>query len=473
MQDVQLKPPNCPIASQIYLAKIKLRPFQEAAVDALENGGFKKLYLLWHRRAGKDYVSFYIILRQALISVGTFFYCLPTFAQARRVVFESILSDGTRFLDMIPKALVSKINIQQMSIYLINGSHIQIVGSNTIEQNLVGCNPKGIVFSEWARSLPSAFTYIRPALVFNDGFSIFITTPYGKNHSWQLHERAKNSKDWFISVKTVADTGLLTPEQIAEERKEFSEEIIQQEYYCSYLAGEGAYYSKYINAINLNGQITEVPYDPTYPVHTAWDLGVNDLNVIIYFQVINNNIIHVIDCDHGSDLGLDKYVKILASKPYGYGRHFAPHDIAAREYGTGLSRIEIAKRLGLKFEIRMDDHGKVHSALPMLSIDDGIELVKMSLSKMWFDEKKCKDLLQALENYRREWSDKIKDYLDRPLHNRDSHFADCVRYLATSLPKLSDSISADELRENYEKTAFGRKISTSNQVFNDAFSEMF
>ena len=86
---------NLPVESQIYLNKVKLRDYQLSAVSALE-AGYKKIYLIWHRRAGKDFVSFYILLREALKCVGVYFYALPTFSQARRVVFDSIMSDGTR-----------------------------------------------------------------------------------------------------------------------------------------------------------------------------------------------------------------------------------------------------------------------------------------------------------------------------------------------------------------------------------------
>lgn len=459
-----------PTQSQIFLNKVKLRPYQESAVAALA-AGYKKLFLLWHRRAGKDFVSFYILLREAIRQTGIYFYALPTFSQARRVVFDSIMSDGTKFLDMIPKQLVAKINSQEMKITLINGSIIQVVGSNTIEENLVGTNPRGIIYSEWSRSLESSYAYVRPALVYNDGFSVFITTPYGKNHAFSMWEQAKDSPDWFTSRKTVLDTGVISMEEINEERKEFSEDLIQQEYFCSFLAGEGSYYAKYIDKIRLNNQIADVPWDASHPVHTAWDLGVNDLNVIIFYQNYSDTVVKIIDCEFGSDMGLDKYVKILASKPYTYGKHWAPFDIAVKEYGTGLTRIEIARRLGLKFEISMDERGKAHSALPMISVEDGIELCKMSFSKMWFDEKKTAALVKSLENYRREWSDKIKDYLDRPLHNRDSHFADAFRYLCCSLPRLKDGMSKEKLQDNYQRTVFGRP-SGKNPLFNDAYTNI-
>lgn len=446
------------LSTRLHLRKFQPRDYQLSVLDALENAGYRKIFLLWHRRSGKDVVAFNAMIRAAIRKVGVYFYCLPTYSHARKVIWDGILSSGMKFLDFIPPELIASKNGQEMKITLINGSLIQFVGSDTASQSLVGTNPQGIVFSEWAIAENSAWQFIRPAILYNDGWAIFATTPRGRNHAYEMHEVAKLSPDWFCSTKTVLDTGVISMEDINKERQTMSEDMIQQEFFCSYSAGvEGSYYCRYIDKLKLNGQIGIVPWEPSFKVHTAWDLGVHDKTVILMYQTIGP-IVRIVDMIEGCDKGLDQYAKILKDKPYVWGKHFAPHDIKVRELSTGLSRLELARRLGISFEV-----------LPNLPIEDGIELARVSFQKIWIDSEKCESLVKALESYRREWDDKRKVYRENALHDQHSHAADAFRYLCLSLSRTADGQSADELKKNYEEAYYGRTRSV-DPVFADTLS---
>jgi hypothetical protein len=134
------------------------------------------------------------------------------------------------------------------------------------------------------------------------------------------------------------------------------------------------------------GRITRVVYEPNLPVHTAWDLGIDDSMTIWMFQLLGQEI-RFIDYYESSGEGINYYVKYLRDKNYIYGRHFAPHDITVRELGTGKSRYEVARSLGIEFEI-----GR------RLEISDGIQAVRNVLSRCWFDKEKCDRGLSALRS---------------------------------------------------------------------------
>ena len=392
-------------------------------------------------RAGKDVVAFNIMIRAALKKVGVYFYCLPTYSQGRKVIWDGILSDGTRFLDFIPNELIAHKNNNEMKLTLNNGSIIQVVGSDTASQTLVGTNPQGIVFSEWSRSDPSSYTYLRPALVYNNAWAIFISTPFGKNHMYEMAQIAQhNPKEWFSSTKTILDTGVISLHDIEKEKHEglISDDLIQQEYFGSYEAGaEGSYYSKYIQKMILDGRITDVPWEPSFKVHSSWDLGVHDKTCIIMYQVVGN-VVRLVDYYENCDKGLDHYVKILQEKPYIWGNHFAPHDIAVRELSTGLSRLELARRMGISFKV-----------LPAIPVDDGIELAKITFSRLWIDSIKCATLIKSLESYRREWDNSKKVYKNHHLHDQHSDRADSFRYMCMSLTKCVDNCSPEQLDRRY------------------------
>lgn len=398
--------------------------------------------------SGKDITAFNLTLRQALRKVGVYFYIFPTYSQGRKVIWDSITNDGKKFLDFIPKELVSATNSTEMKISLTNGSIIQLIGSENVD-SIVGTNPCGIIFSEYALQDPRAYQFMRPVLTANDGWAMFCSTPRGKNSFYDLYKIGlQNPAHWFVYKLTVEDTKHISLEDIEQERNsgEMSEDLILQEYYCSFEMGvEGSYYGKYMDKIREAGQITSVPYEVGHKVHTAWDLGMRDSTTIIFFQTIGQTI-RVIDCYENSQHGLEHYAKVLQAKPYVYGKHIAPHDIKVRELGSGMSRIEKAKQLGISFVVA-----------PGVSIADGIEVVRTTINKMYFDEGKCKPLIKAIENYRQEYDAKKKTYKNHPLHDWSSHFCDCLRYLCISLPKTHDGLTPEDLERRYQNAMHGEQ----------------
>ncbi len=455
------------IETQIKLDKFEPRSYQRPLFDAIENKNIKRAVLVWHRRAGKDVACFNLLIRQALKTVGSYYYILPTYRQARLVLFEGMIMTGQRFMDYIPEELISKINIQEMKISLINGSQIYFLGSDNFD-SLRGSNPKGIVFSEYAYQHPATYPTLRPILVANDGWCIFISTPFSHNHFYKLYEVAKNSPDdWFCDIKTVEDTGVISPELIEKERQEglMSLDMIEQEYYCSFSTGAlGSYYSAYLNTMELNNQIGEVPWEPAFKVFTAWDLGVRDSTVIIFFQIIGKTV-NIIDLYENDSKGLEHYVGVVLNKPYQYSKHWAPHDVMVREFGSGMTRLDKAKELGIKFEIRMDRNVR-HSAVPNVSIMDGIESVRSTLPRIWIDQNKCKDLITAIRDYRKEYDSKNKVYKTHPLHDKNSHYADCLRYLCLSLKRCARGTTPEELEQHYREAVMGTNANMPS-IFRD------
>lgn len=322
--------------------------------------------------------------------------------------------------------------------------------------SLRGSNPKGIIFSEYAYQHPSTYPTLRPILVANDGWCVFISTPFGQNHFYQLYEVARHSSDWFCDLKTVEDTDVVSPESIEQEEQEglMSRDMIEQEYYCSFSTGAlGSYYARYLNNMELNNQITDVVWEPSFPVYTAWDLGLRDQCVIIFFQVIGTSV-HIIDLYSNNTMGMEHYVGVVLNKPYRFSKHFAPHDIAVREFGSGMSRYDKAKELGIKFEMRANNN-ELSSAVPNVSIMDGIESVRSTLPKIWIDKTKCKDLIRAIRDYRKEYDAKRKIYKTSPLHDSNSDFCDALRYLCLSLKFCRKSASPEDLDRRYMEALSG------------------
>lgn len=434
------------------------RFYQWPVIDAIEKEGYKRVLAVMPRRSGKDLTAFNVCIRQCLRKVCVVYYIFPTFAQAKRVIWDSVTNSGDRILDYIPEELIFSKNSQEMKIRFVNGSLLQLVGSDNIN-SLMGTNPYGVVFSEYSLQDPRAYSFIRPILAANDGWALFISTPRGRaNHLYSLYEVAQNDPAWKCIKLTLDDTRHISDDRMDQERKEMSEDMIQQEYYCSFDAGiQGSYYARYIDRMRLEKRICSVVWENGFPVHTAWDIGVRDSTTIIFFQNIGQ-MVHIIDCYENQKVGLEHYVKILNEKPYSYGKHIAPHDIQVKEFGTGMTRLEKARQLGIRF-----------SVAPSISVMDGIESVRSCLGKVVIDENKCVSLIRSLEQYRQEYDAKNKVYRPNPLHDFSSHWCDAMRYLAISLPKTKDqNSSAEELNRRYYETLYGSKSSLP-PVFRDEF----
>lgn len=189
---------------------------------------------------------------------------------------------------------------------------------------------------------------------------------------------------------------------------------------------EGAYYAKQFTQIYKDGRICE-GFDNDAKVNTAWDIGVGDSTCIWFYQKVGNEI-HLIDYYENSGEGLEHYANVLHDRGYDYGRHYAPHDIDNRDFsGKGRTRREMARDgfdiNGKRYRLNFDKVAK-------LSVEDGINYARKMLDRCVFDSSKCERGIQCLENYRKEWNEKLGCWRDKPLHDWASDGADAFRYLA-------------------------------------------
>ena len=394
------------------------RHYQLPLLQAIDSG-YDRAVVIWHRRAGKDKTLVNLVAKKMMERVGSYYYLFPTYAQGKKILWTGADKEGFKFLNHFPKQLVKRIDNTEMLIELVNGSIFQIIGTDKID-SIVGTNPIGCVFSEYALQNPKAWDFIRPILRENGGWAIFNYTPRGKNHGYDLYEMALKNPKWFVQKLTVDDTGVISQEAIQEERDSgMSEEMIQQEYYCSFTAAiMGAYYWKEYDEAEKKGRFTNVPYDSAALVHTVWDLGIRDSMAIGFYQGVGLER-RKIDYVELTGKGLPEAIKYVKEKPYTYGKHFAPHDIQVRELGTGKSRLEVAKELGISFEI-----------IPNISVQDGIDAGRRFFKKLWVDKENCKDWLKLIPQYTKEYDEDKKIFKDKPLHDWTSHGADEFRYAA-------------------------------------------
>jgi phage terminase large subunit len=447
---------------QVNLDKFVLRWYQLPVFEAIEEQGFKRVLYVAPRRSGKDVLGFNLAIRQCLKRVCLVFYVLPTYAQGRKAIFDAITIDGMKFLDFLPHELVERINQQEMKIVFKNNSILQVIGGDSYDNSLVGTNPYAVILSEYSLMPPEIFSYIRPILAANGGWCLFVGTPRGKNHMWQLFQLANILPDWKVVLQKTSEIHHISEEVIIQERAEMEEGLFLQEYECSFERGiSGSFYGEHLDKLKLKGQICPVAWEPGLLVHTAWDLGVNDPCAILWFQVIGDGtVIRIIDCYSNRNLGVDHYINIVNNKPYNYGKHFAPFDIKVREFGAGaITRYEQARQLGFTF-----------TPLPQTDLMEGIEFCWMHFNKLWIDAEKCRSLLDALENYRKEWDEQRQMYNNKPVKTKWNHYADAFRYLIQSIHRTKKGRDAHEFDRAKAEALYGNNRSDLPRFFRDDIS---
>lgn len=214
------------------------RNYQLKLLEAMDDG-IKRAVVVWCRRSGKDKTCFNFMVKKAFERVGTYYYFLPSYTQAKKVIWDNIDNDGFKMLDHIPKEIIKNTNATELKIELINGSIIQLISADEFKVSGVGSNPIGVVFSEFSITKPDSWDYVRPILASNKGWAIFNFTPRGRNHGWKILQQAKEN-NWFNETLTVNDTHAIDAETLAQEKKEMPGDLFEQEYYCKFIDGASA-----------------------------------------------------------------------------------------------------------------------------------------------------------------------------------------------------------------------------------------
>jgi hypothetical protein len=407
------------------------RPYQLA----IHNDAARFKAIVAHRRAGKTVLFVNECIKGALTCQRhepRIHFIAPTYKQAKRIAWDYF----KRFSAAVPGA---KTNASELRVDFPNGGRVSLLGADTID-SLRGIYSDGAVMDEFALMSPRAFPeIILPALLDRDGWAMVGGTPLGANQLKRFYERARDGAEgWAAFMLKASQTGAIPEHALRIARANMSEQEYAQEFECSFEAViKGAYYGEALAKAEADGRICDVPYNPALGVTVAVDLGMRDAFACWFLQEAPaSGQVRAIDYREWTGKGLPQ-VKVEIDKiGYPIARWCAPHDIAVRELGTGRSRIEIARELGMDFE-----------QAAQMSLQDGIEAVRATLPLMVFDRKRCEFGLDALRQYRTEYDEDAGVFNKAPLHDWTSHCADGLRTYATSRSGATRSNWMDSLGE--------------------------
>lgn len=376
-----------------------------------------------HRRCGKTVACINDQIRRAIMldrPDGRFAYIAPLFNQAKDVAWTYLKQYAAPLLAGPP-------NETELRVDLLNGARIRLYGADNPDR-LRGIYLDGVVLDEFADMAPSVWgEVVRPLLSDRQGWATFIGTPRGHNQFYDVFDRAsREPAEWLALKLRASETGILLQSELDAARRDMTPEQYEQEFECSFEAAiVGAYYGRDMAELDRQGRIAEVEAEVSLPVHTAWDLGIGDSTAIWFWQMVGNEI-RVIDHYEASGRGIDHYAEVIHAKDYRRGIDYVPHDARVRELGSGRTRLETMRALRL--------NPKVVEAQKIM---DGINAVRLTLPRCWFDRDRCKKGIEALKQYRADYDDKTRAFKDTPKHDWTSHSSDAFRYLCLAWREIA------------------------------------
>lgn len=416
---------------QIPAHRLPLRDYQQDIVQALNEESLRQAVLVIARRGAKTYTVFteYIVPEMVKKTMNVVIV-YPTLSQGFKNFWSNIENDGFKTLDHFPKSLILRQGNteEDMRLTLINGSTLMVLGAQNAEA-LRGANAKIYFFDEFVDLPSGVLGVVRPITNMNKGKIIIASTPKQDGISGgtfkKLHEVAKDRKNQYTCY--IPGSRFMTPEEMDVLRQEYIDEygndfLYRQEILLDWgQSSTASYYGEIMGRKDKDNTMGEYPYNPAYPVFTAWDLGRSDTMVVGFFQYFKGKP-RLIDLLEANGSGLNYIAEQLKEKPYLYAWHFLPHDGTVASLNDNVRRIDYLNTLGITNV----------STLKREGVSIGIGYVEHWLPKILVNLGMTGDFSRKIRIYRKKFNPNTGDYVGAD-HKSQSHIADMLRYMCTAL----------------------------------------
>ncbi len=379
-------------------------------------------------------------------------YIAPFYSQAKNIAWD--------YLKEATVDTAAKVSESALSVDLFNGARITLYGADN-PNTLRGLYFDGVVLDEFGDCRPSLWgEVILPTLADRKGWAVFIGTPKGKNHFYDIFVRSRE-EHWFNSVLKASNTEILAKEELHEMRMQMTEDQYLQEFECSFEAAVvGTYYAHLIAEAEASGRVGFYPFNPDLDVKVASDLGLTDSSAYWFWQEYPDRY-QMVDYYEADGIHLPEYFAMFRAKAseegYTYDQIYLPHDAKAGTLASKRSTIE-------QF---VDEFGMDTVTIqPRLKRQHGIDAARALIPQCTFNETTCKEGLEALRAYRRQFNEKTQQFSNEHFHDWSSNGADAFRGFALTAKKGKMPQTGEEAELTYYD-----KIRKQNQQF--SMSQLF
>ena len=232
------------------------------------------------RRFGKSYLAAAELLRAAISGKNkNCFYCCPTYGMAKEIQWDMLIQ-------MIPDEYLVKTNETALTIKLINGSTIALKGAEK-PNNLRGRALDFVVLDEFADMRPEAwYEVLRPSLSDREGSALFIGTPKGRNHFYDLWAKGVDGADGWESFQyTTVQGGNVSPSEVEQAKADLDERTFAQEYLSEFVTYSGLIYWAFDRATSV-----VKAEDDGGVLHCGLDMNIDPMSCVVALRKGNSLI---------------------------------------------------------------------------------------------------------------------------------------------------------------------------------------
>jgi hypothetical protein len=324
--------------------------------------------------------------------------------------------------------LIEQTHESELRVTLKNQAKIYLLGAEKAD-SLRGIYLDGCILDEFAQIRPSTVSQvILPSLSDRQGWIVYMGTPRGKNHFYDMYKRAVATPEWFSMLLKASTSGIIPKSELDLIKSQMDASDYDQEFEVSFDAAlRGAIYGVEMEKAETEGRVKEFALDPSLPVDVVADLGYTDDTVLAFFQKAPGGVlIHEVYINN--ELEWDSYLDEIDLR--NVRDIYLPHDARAKNLQTGRSIVEQTLKRGYRPRM-VPDH----------KLRDGIAATRKLLPYVYWNLPLCSGAIEAMKSYRREWDEKLGCYRERPVHDWASHTADCVRYLGVVFSNIQHTES--------------------------------
>lgn len=346
------------------------------------------------RRWGKSVWSINHCFKQALLNPGRYWIVGPTYTQTKSIYWKGKLLDT-----YIPEDVVKRKNENELFIELKNGSIIELKGSDKPD-SLRGAGLKGVILDEYAYMRPSVWEeHIQPMIRDSKGWAVFISTPNGFNHFYDLVQFAKKKKnsDWEYFHFTSADNPYFPKKEFEKAKKETSQDKFAQEYLGDFTKKAGLVFPEFDTAVHVEKEKIQPSSDWVH--YRSIDFGQTNPTAVLWIGVDKAGHIWVYDELYEKNLYTSELAHLIKAKsPFYYTATYG--DSAAAQSIKDLSEhgIHVFPVRKTKSASR-DDYIKagIEKIKQYLKVQEGTGRPRLHISPH------CQNLIFEFMNY--EWKE--------------------------------------------------------------------
>lgn len=379
------------------------------------------------RRFGKTVLALVDLITTALSKENTrCWYISPSYRQSEMIAWKMLQ-------EMIPKELIIKKDETRLEMNLIGNREVALKGAEN-EDSLRGAGLDIAVLDEFALMKGNVWEeIIRPMLTDTQGRALFIGTPKGKNHFYDLFLRGQRKEDNYSSyIFKTSDNPFISKDEIEEARKQLNERHFRQEYEASFEDYAGLIYPEF----NYKIHIIEPIYLPSvYKRIGAIDPAISGTTASLKSAIDEDGNLFIYSEYYEQNVRVSEVSQSIKEDD-------------VRWYIDPASKASLIQREGKLYSLfdEYADNG-IRPEPAENDVEMGInrvaEYLKQNKIKIFAT---CKNLIYEIERYH--WSEEretVAGVMKPKPYKKEDHAVDCLRYLVASRFSKTDLIYEKEL----------------------------